>query len=72
MNVNVKHNIGDIIFLKTDLEQKPRIVYGYTVYLASLLYKVSQGDIVSEHYDFEISTEVNLLYKLDMSKPYEN
>ncbi len=72
MNIDVKHKIGDVVFLKTDLEQKPRMVYGYVVYATSMLYKLTQSDITSEHYDFEISEEMNMLYKLDMAKPYEN
>jgi hypothetical protein len=54
------------------VEQRPRMVYGYVVYATSLLYKLTQADIVSEHYEFEITSEINMLYKMEINKPYEN
>jgi len=72
MTIDVKYKIGDVVFLKTDVEQRPRMIYGYVVYATSLLYKLTQADITSEHYEFEIASEINMLYKMEINKPYEN
>ena len=51
--VNIK--IGDIVYLITDDEQKERIVTSYTVYPTGIMYALSQGTNVSDHYVFEIT-----------------
>ncbi len=51
-------NIGDIVYLKTDIEQLPRMVYCMGVYCnAECLYDLICGTTTSAHYSFEISTE---------------
>ena len=61
MTINTKFTIGQIVFLKTDTDQKPRIVLGIAVYPTTLKYILGQGDDDSVHYDIEISTEKNIL-----------
>jgi hypothetical protein len=50
-------SIGDIVYLKTDTEQIPRMVYCFMVYRNEIIYKLCAGTTMSEHYDFEISPE---------------
>ncbi len=62
MVIENKFNIGDTVYLITDDEQKPRIIVSFVVYRnGDLLYKVCFGIINSEHYDFELSSEKNLI-----------
>lgn len=50
-----KFNIGETIFLKTDIDQLPRIVIGYTVRAFTIMYDLACGNSSSWHYDIEIS-----------------
>lgn len=52
-----KYSIGDIVYLITDVEQIPRMVFCYVVYKNELVYKVCAGTVMSEHYDFELSPD---------------
>ena len=58
MIVNNKYEIGDIVYLRTDIEQSPRVVTCIKVFMhGELNYELAQGTIVSLHYEFEISKE---------------
>ena len=58
MVINNKYDFGDIVYLKTDPEQNKRVVVGINVTPnGDILYRISQGTINSDHYDFEISEE---------------
>lgn len=57
MIINNLFEIGSIVFLKTDQDQKPRIVHELLVSINGVVYKVMQGAFSSWHYDFELSTE---------------
>jgi hypothetical protein len=61
MVIEAEYNFGDIVYLKTDSEQKPRIVFAIKVYKTDVLYELACGTTTSMHYDFEISKEVNVL-----------
>ena len=56
--------IGQTVYLKTDIDQLPRLVYKFIVYRDSILYAVTQGITETEHYDFEMSETKNELIKL--------
>jgi len=56
--VNNKYDIGDIVYLKTDEDQSPRVVTCIKVFKhGELNYELAHGTIVSLHYEFEISNE---------------
>lgn len=59
--VDVKYNIQEIVYLVTDREQLPRMVYSYVVYKNEVMYRLLTGTITSEHYEFELSSEKNIL-----------
>ena len=61
MIVDTKHNIGNRVFLKTDYEQKERLVTRIQITQGNIMYDLSCGECDSWHYDFEISTERDLL-----------
>lgn len=60
----MKYNIGDIVFLKTDTEQKVRMITGILIRLNSNLYYLTNCTEETLHYDFEISSEINEIFKL--------
>jgi len=57
ITIEVQYNIGDIVYLKTDEDARPRIVFSYHVTAQEVMYKLCAGTIVSEHYEFEITAE---------------
>jgi hypothetical protein len=61
MVVSNDFNLKDVVFLKTDQEQKPRIVTGLWVRYNSITYALSCAETETYHYDFEISSEKNIL-----------
>lgn len=61
MVIDNKFELGDLVFLKTDIEQMPRLVTAIIVCPdSSFLYELVCGVHSSKHYDFEISLEKNL------------
>lgn len=61
MVLDNKYEIGQTVYLITDSEQLPRIVFCFIVYRNELLYRLATGTTTSEHYDFEISETKNLI-----------
>jgi len=47
--------IGDIVYLRTDCDKKPRIIVSYEALpFGGYRFKLRSGDKTSKHYDFEI------------------
>ena len=62
MVIDNKYEFEEIVYLKTDQEQMPRIVVSVEVYKGGeLLYKLACGTATSSHYEFEMSREKNVL-----------
>jgi hypothetical protein len=61
MVINNKFNIEDIVYLKTDEGQKPRIVVQISARKNDLLYELNLGSSGSWHNEFEITSEKNIL-----------
>lgn len=59
--IEVAFDIGQVVYLKTDTAQNPRIVFSYKVSNSDTLYELACGTITSIHYDFEISAEINVV-----------
>jgi len=60
--IDNKFDFGDLVYLKTDEDQKVRLVTGFRVYPGGgLIYYLSCGNCISDHYEFEISSEKNVL-----------
>lgn len=59
--VENKYEKGEVVYLKTDKDQLPRMVYGFEVNGSDVLYKLVCGTLSSAHYDFEISIEKDVL-----------
>lgn len=62
--IDVEYNIGDIVYLKTDSEQKERIVTAIEIrHGGLLLYQLSSGTSTTYHYGIEISTTIDIIKK---------
>lgn len=55
ITTEAEYEIGQIVYLKTDREQFPRIVIGYYIFETGLTFSLSMGENTSSHYAFEIS-----------------
>lgn len=65
MTINPKFKIGQSVYLKTDEDQKLRIVTGLLIRPNTVLYRVSFRVEETDHYDFELTEEKDLLKKFD-------
>ncbi len=63
--IDFKYYFGDIVYLKTDKDQCPRIVTLITLTPTGILYQLSQDSKTSDHYDFEISITKDILLTTD-------
>lgn len=62
MIIDNKYEITDTVFLITDEEQKKRMVTKISILPEErIMYELSCGTFASEHYDFEISAEKDLV-----------
>lgn len=57
MNIDNKYDIGEIVYLVTDIENTPRIVVSIEITKRELVYNVYAGALSSRHYEFEMSAE---------------
>ena len=55
MEIKNEFNIKDIIFLRHDIEQLPRMVTGIIWDGHKIMYEVITGTTASQHYEFELS-----------------
>lgn len=61
MVIDNKFNIGDSVFLKTDQEQKEKLVTCIKITPNGILYILSSGETETVHYDIEITAEKDVL-----------
>ena len=62
MKLNIEFHIGQSVYLKTDDQQKQRIVTGITIRPNSMLvYHLAMGDSETAHFGIEISNEPDQL-----------
>ena len=59
--IDNKFEIGDTVYLVTDREQQPRMVFSFVVYRNEVIYRLATGTTTSDHYDFELSGTKNIL-----------
>jgi hypothetical protein len=52
---------GDEVYLKTDIDQRMRIVSGYIYRPGAMLYMLACGQDESSHYEFELSETRNVM-----------
>lgn len=59
------YKIGEMVYLKTDVDQHERMVTGYSVRATGITYELSFGTSSSWHYEFEITGECDTLKKVE-------
>lgn len=65
MVIDNKYDIGQEVYLATDEYQLKRLVTAIHIHPNNqIVYTISCGYTQSEHYDFEISPEINELIKV--------
>jgi hypothetical protein len=64
MLIDNLYNIGDLVFLSTDQDQKQRLVTGVLIRQNQIVYYLSSGVEESVHYDFEITEVKSVLNTL--------
>lgn len=58
MVIDNKFNISEVVYLKTDPDQRERIVSKISILPnGTLVYELSHTTYTSNHYDFELSRE---------------
>lgn len=62
--LNNEFTIGQVVYLKTDPDQLPRIVLRILISSNGYTYEIGCGMLMSYHYEHEISEEVNVLAKI--------
>ena len=67
-NLVSKFKHGQIVYLKIDPEQVPRMVTGWMVRPEHILYHLTGTDYETTHYAIEISTEKDELKSLGIDK----
>jgi hypothetical protein len=63
MFIENNYNIGDIVYLKTDVDQHPRMILSIWVRPTGITYELGCGTASSYHFDLEISPEIDLQLK---------
>lgn len=61
MTIANEHDLGDIVYLRTDPDQNILVVTAIAVTPGGLLYKLAIGTNESWHYGVEISREKDIL-----------
>lgn len=65
MVINNAFEFGQIVYLTTDPDQRRRVVVELKVSPNGVLYRLSCGTTDSDHYECEISTEIDVLAKTE-------
>jgi len=52
-----KPKIGDIVYLKTDIDKRPRIIIKYEVSPGGVYYQLGAGTELTWHYEIEFQSE---------------
>jgi len=63
MLIETKFKIGDVVYLKTDIDQFKRIITGMIIRMNAIIYILSFETTESNHYDFEFTNEIDIVMK---------
>jgi len=62
LTVEFKHGFEDIVYLKTDIDQVPRMVLEMSIAPKDCVqYKLAEGDRTSWHYEIELSSKKDVI-----------
>ncbi len=63
----IKFEIGQIVYLKTDVEQNERMITAISLKPDGILYCLSCGTSETYHSDIEICEEINVIKKYNIT-----
>lgn len=66
MIITTAFDIGEIVFLITDETQSERMITNITIYPGGVLYSLSLGPQVSEHYEIEMTRTADINKQLNI------
>ena len=61
--IDLKFDIGQVVYLKSDEDQKKRIVKSIWLLQSGIQYQLSSGTCESWHFDFELSDTIDVIIK---------
>ena len=61
MKIETKYNLGDVVFLITNPDQKERMITAIKMNPGNIVYSLSLGMDESNHYEMEISSTKDVL-----------
>lgn len=62
--INNKFGHGETVYILTDIQQLPRMVVMLKILPGDfIVYQLQSGTSVSDHYDIELSSEPNIVFK---------
>jgi hypothetical protein len=61
LSLDFKFKIGDIVYLRTDSDQKKRIVTSIVISQSGIKYELSCATVDTWHYDFEMTHDIDVL-----------
>ena len=61
ITIDNEFSVRQIVYVKTDTEQKPNIVTAIKVYDKDINYQCSCGNLTTDYCGFELSDEINVL-----------
>lgn len=64
MVIDNKYDLGDLVYIKTDVDQRARLVTGITLRPFGMVYELSLSENTSNHFDFEMSSEKDFILSL--------
>lgn len=59
--IEVEFDLKEMVYVKTDEKQLPRIIQGYLIYPGEIKYFVCLNENANYFYDFELSREKSFL-----------
>lgn len=62
----LEHDFGDVVYFKTDMDQRPRQVHQIIVSKEEFLYELKCGTSISAHFGFELSKDRDINLKLNI------
>lgn len=61
MFIENKYNLGDIVYLITDEEQKKRLITSIKINPNGIIYELTQSTVAEWYYDMEFSSERDII-----------
>lgn len=64
ITVDNKFDVKQVVYVKTDIDQRPNIVTAIHIYDQSITYQCSCGSATNDYCDYELSETINVLATL--------